>query len=453
LAAYELNVNNTRLFNNIRSIISYQHIEESRHQREYRRYDRLDNRLEDIGVWNITLDGRKLWNKHELTVGLDVQLNDVKSEAYREDILTGSRSTLDTRYPNGKNKMNYYGAYVQHILKFNGGKLILNDGIRAQAVQLHSRINDNSIFKFPFTEIKQDNLAVTGNLGLVYLPDDKLRLTMGISSGFRAPNIDDASRIFESSNSQLIVPNPDIEPEYTYNIDLGITKNLADFLRIELNGFHTWFNNAIALAPFQLNGQEFVTYNNANVQVLANQNINKAVLYGVNASTQATIKQRLTTSFAINFTKGHYKADANKFSTVFVKRSDGSYIDSSIKVSKKPLDHIPPMFGKFSVQYHYSKLQMETYMLFNGWKRIKDFYATGEDNPQYAAPNGFISGQIIPDGYPSWLTLNFKTSFQLNKHFMLQAGIENILDRNYRYFASGFSAPGRNIIIAVRSNF
>jgi hemoglobin/transferrin/lactoferrin receptor protein len=92
-------------------------------------------------------------------------------------------------------------------------------------------------------------------------------------------------------------------------------------------------------------------------------------------------------------------------------------------------------------------------MLFNGWKRIKDFYATGEDNPQYAAPNGFISKQVIPDGYPSWLTLNLKTSFQIQKHLLLQAGIENILDRNYRYFASGFSAPGRNIIIALRSNF
>jgi len=31
--------------------------------------------------------------------------------------------------------------------------------------------------------------------------------------------------------------------------------------------------------------------------------------------------------------------------------------------------------------------------------------------------------------------------------------IENILDRNYRYFASGFSAPGRNYVIALRTSF
>ncbi|MEJ7913780.1 MAG: TonB-dependent receptor plug domain-containing protein [Chitinophagaceae bacterium] len=44
LAAYEMNINKTLFFDGIKGIISYQHIRESRHQREYRRYDRLDNR-------------------------------------------------------------------------------------------------------------------------------------------------------------------------------------------------------------------------------------------------------------------------------------------------------------------------------------------------------------------------------------------------------------------------
>jgi hemoglobin/transferrin/lactoferrin receptor protein len=100
LAAYELNINNKSWFNNIKSLISYQHIEESRHQREYRRYDRKDNRLESLDVWNLTLDARKLWQSHEVSLGLDAQLNDVTSRAFRENILTGARTSLDSRYPN-----------------------------------------------------------------------------------------------------------------------------------------------------------------------------------------------------------------------------------------------------------------------------------------------------------------------------------------------------------------
>ncbi len=36
---------------------------------------------------------------------------------------------------------------------------------------------------------------------------------------------------------------------------------------------------------------------------------------------------------------------------------------------------------------------------------------------------------------------------------MLQGGIENILDTEYRTFASGINAPGRNFYAAVRVEF
>jgi hemoglobin/transferrin/lactoferrin receptor protein len=54
---------------------------------------------------------------------------------------------------------------------------------------------------------------------------------------------------------------------------------------------------------------------------------------------------------------------------------------------------------------------------------------------------------------PSWITLNLRGNVQVAKKLQFQFGVENIFDRNYRYFASGFSAPGRSFIIALRSNF
>ena len=148
--------------------------------------------------------------------------------------------------------MNYYGIYAQHLVKLKDGKFIINDGIRLQAVSLRSTIADNSFFNFPFTEIEQNNFAVTGNLGAVFLPSENTRVTFSLASGFRAPNVDDVARIFESNTAsrQLIVPNPDIGPEYTYNADLGFTQHIKN-LRVEVTGFYTWFKNAIALAPYQ----------------------------------------------------------------------------------------------------------------------------------------------------------------------------------------------------------
>jgi hemoglobin/transferrin/lactoferrin receptor protein len=86
---------------------------------------------------------------------------------------------------------------------------------------------------------------------------------------------------------------------------------------------------------------------------------------------------------------------------------------------------------------------MELYALYNGWKKIKDYNQSGEDNAQYATP----------EGTPSWISFSFKSTIKLHQKLAIQLGVENILDRNYRYFASGFSAPGRNFILALRSNF
>ncbi|MGZ5285777.1 MAG: TonB-dependent receptor plug domain-containing protein, partial [Flavisolibacter sp.] len=263
MAAYEFNTRDIGFMDELKTIASYQHIRESRHQRDYRRYDRLDNRYEKLNVFALTVDARKLWNKHELTIGADAQLNNVHSEGVRMNTQTGVITAIDSRYPNGENRMSYYGLYAQHLFKSGNGKFVLNDGIRFQGNSLHSTIADNSFFNFPFTEIRQNNSAVTGNIGLVYMPKKEVRVNAGLSTGFRAPNVDDLARIFESNTAsrQLIVPNPDIKPEYTYNADLGLSLRFLEKLQLELGGFYTIFSNAIALSPFQLNGADSVMYN------------------------------------------------------------------------------------------------------------------------------------------------------------------------------------------------
>jgi hemoglobin/transferrin/lactoferrin receptor protein len=424
LAAYELNIARPGFADAFRANIHYQHIEESRQTREYRRYDQFDSRREKLNIVGFFIDGRKNWKQNELTVGIDGQLNDLKSVADRTNIITGEKTSLDTRYPDEKNKMNYFGLYAQHTYKIRPNRLILNDGIRLQIVSLNSTIINNSFFNFPYTGIEQNNFAVTGNLGLVFLPSENLRLAGNFSTGFRAPNVDDIAKIFESITAaqQLVVPNPDIKPEYTFNIDLGINATIAEKIKFEVTGFYTWFKNAIVKAPFKLNGQDSVMYNGIMSQVLANQNKNEAFVCGFNSNITVNFTTAFSWFSAVTYTYGRY----DKFT--------GQQV---------PLDHIPPVFGKTSFSYRKNKISTEAYALYNGWKKIKDYNPDGEDNQQYATA----------DGMPSWATLNWKGNYQFTRNFQLQLGVENILDRNYRHFASGFSAAGRNFIVALRAGF
>jgi hemoglobin/transferrin/lactoferrin receptor protein len=219
-----------------------------------------------------------------------------------------------------------------------------------------------------------------------------------------------------------VVANPNIEPEYTVNAEIGIEKRFGKWVRLDVSGFYTRFLNAIVKAPYTINDQDSIVYDGHKYQVLAAQNEARAYLYGASGYISVMPVKNITLMSTINYTYGRY-----------FRAND----------SKIPLDHIPPVFGKTSLQYATSKFSAECWLMYNGWKHIDQYNPDGEDNAQYATP----------EGMPSWTTLNFKTQFNISKQFVLQAAVENITDRNYRTFASGFSSAGRNFIIAVRSHF
>src|SRR5687768_3296921 len=372
LVAYEFDMEKLKgFFNQVRANLNFQNIEESRHTREYRRYDRLDSRVEKIKVYGFVIDGRKIRGNHDLTLGIDGQLNDLRSTARRTNISTGVQTRLDTRYPDGENNMNNFAAFAQHAVKILEDKVAVTSGLRVQLSSLHSTILDTATqLHVPYTDIRQNNYAVTGNLGAVYNAESGTRISSVFSSGFRAPNIDDLSRIFESNSDsrQLVVPNPDIKPEYTYNVDLGVSQVFAEKFKVEVTAFYTWFKNAIVLAGFTYKGQDSILYQGVRSRVIANQNRNNAYLYGFNGSISADITKGLSVSSTINYTHGRYKTDPAALTTVYEKQADKSYAIVTRHVSEKPLDHIPPVFGKTSLLYHRQRFNVECFLLYNGSK-------------------------------------------------------------------------------------
>ena len=444
-SAYEFNIKKAGWLNQLNINLNYQNIEESRIQRQFRSPDQ-EARVEQINIYGFVTDVRKTWGSHELTFGADGQLNLLKSTATRTNIYSGEKSNMaDTRYPNGQNKMFNGGIFAQHIYKFRNRKLILNDGLRLQHSTLNSTIADNSFRNLPYTEIRQNNTALTGNIGFVFLPVKKQKISTNFSVGFRMPNVDDLAKIFESGTTesirQVVVPNPGIQPERTYNLDLNIVQGLGKHVRVEAGVFYTRFENALVKAPFKFNSFDSIVYNGVKSQVLANVNANKAYLFGWSAAIFIDIGH-LSISSTLNYTEGRFETDPSIPSLVYEKQPDGTYRQVSRNVSSKPLDHISPIFGKTSLIYRKEKWNGEIFFMYNGWKRLDHYNAEGEDNAQYATP----------DGMPSWFTLNMRSSFNICKNWLLQFAVENLLDRNYRLFASGFSAPGRNFVLTLRMN-
>ena len=420
LASYKLEANNkTRLYDQVRIIAAYQSIEESRYDRAFGN-DTRNNRIERLNILSLNADMSKILGKHELRYGLELTLNDLKSNAFTQQINTGVIGPLDTRYPNGDNTMQTVAGYFTHTWEINP-LLILTDGLRYSNVRLHSNFQENSFFPFPFREVSQQNGALNGNLGLIFQPGHDWHFSALASSGFRAPNVDDLSKVFESVPGNLIVPNPNLKPEYTYNGELTISKVLAGQVRLEGTGFYTSYQNAITTQPFTLNGQNFVDYKGQSSRVTANVNASSAYIYGLSASAAVDFTRSLSFTSTLNYTYGRIRTDSTGY----------------------PLDHIAPLFGKTALALKLPRFQAEFFAMYNGWKRLEDYNKVGEDNLAYATPAGT----------PAWYTLNLRTSYQFNPALQLQLAMENILDRNYRVFASGISAPGRNLMVTLRGRF
>lgn len=421
LAAYDLNYSNPEgLFDEVHFGLNYQGLEESRHNRNFNSKSR-SNRIENVSVIGANLDFRKKVSAHDIRFGLDAQLNSLVSTANKENIIDNTSVKLDSRYPDGDNTMNNFALYFSHLWR-QSDEFAIVDGLRLGYSTLHSTLVDTAImFHLPYTDIKQNTPVWSGNLGFIATPNDRTKLSFMVSTGYRVPNVDDVAKVFGSAEGMVIVPNPDLKPEQTINYELGFTKLFGNSVRWDNSFFYTQYYNMAVVDVFTFNGKDSLMYDGTMSRVYANVNKEKGYISGFSTEVMAALGKHFTWTTGATYTYGRIETENGDL----------------------PLDHIPPFMARTSLKYITNKFSGDFFILYNGWKHLKDYYPNGEDNEQYATP----------EGMSAWMTANLRLSYQLHKFVAIQAGIDNILDTQYRTFASGINAPGRNFIISLRGTF
>lgn len=411
---------NTAFMDKFSLTLAYQNNKESRNSRKFGS-SKLKSQNEQIGIFSFDMDGYKKLKSHEINYGAEAYFNDVQSTAVYTNVSTLEETPADTRYPDGSNTMNTFAVYGQDKISLVADKLFFNFGVRYNYSILKSTFASTTFFAFPFDAVEQKSGSFSGNAGLLYLPTADTRVSLIASRGFRTPNVDDLTKVFESVAGKLIIPNPDLKPEYTTNFELGIVQTLSGMAKLEAGGFYTLIDDAIVADVDQYNGQDSVMYGGVMSRVYSSQNKRQAYIAGAYGTLGIDIWGGFSLTGTVNYTYGR------------IREASGD----------TPLDHIPPVFGKAALQYRNHKLQGEFSFLFNGKKDISDYLLNAEDNEIYATA----------DGMPAWNTLNLRLAYQLHKYVNVQLACENILDTNYRVFASGVSAPGRNFRVTLRTTF
>ena len=423
--------------------LAYQNVKESRIQRRFGRLQR-SYREEEVDIYSLNGDfSVALAKNRNLGYGFEVAYNDVNSNSYGKELdvvnnqIVGftNNFSVQSRYPDGGSSYlssALYSNYRQDVSK----RSTLNLGMRLTNTQLKAKWIDNTFITLPDADISLSNTALTATIGYVFKPTKNWQLNAVLSSGFRSPNIDDVGKIREKSN-RLTIPNVDLKPEHAYNAEIGIEKyfNNRKF-RIAADVYYMLLDNyiyrdAINDPGFSLE-YDGETYTTADRQILANVNRGSAYVTGFTANYQGKLHKNWTTTGSITYTKGR------TFDT------------------DEPMSSIPPLFGNFDVNYVNENVEAGVDFRFNAKKSIEDFNIDeGIDNHDLTPIVDATATEDINKFYgsPSWAIVGTHLAYKINTNFKLQGRLSNIFDKHYREFASGLSAPGRNLSLSVIANF
>jgi len=422
------NVNVTKLssgsslYDSLKGSVAYQNFQESRIDRDYQSSNR-NIREEAVDMYSFNLDFEKALSiKTKLFYGVEYVYNKIKSEAKEENIDTHVVFPTVTRYPDGSSWQSA-AAYTSIKYKPNP-KFVFQSGIRFNHISAKANFTENNAFlNLPFESSKINAGAFTGTAGISWSPNNLLQWKLNASSAFRAPNIDDMGKVFDSEPGSVVVPNENLRPEYAYGGELGLKLNFENTFVLDLNTYYTYLNNALVRRDYSLNGETEIIYDGELSNVQAIQNASKAWIYGFEVGLKINFSKqfRLTSQYNV---------------------IGGTEEDHDIEV---PIRHVAPNFGNTHLIWTENNIKIDAFLNYNNELSFnqlapseieKDYiYALDENGNPYA---------------PTWYTLNVRTQYQMNKSMLLTASLENITNQRYRMYSSGISAAGRNLILSLK---
>lgn len=402
---------------------SYQRFKESRNDRGFGDTILFETD-EEVSAYTGAWDFEKDFNKAKLHYGVEYIYNKVNSVGKQTDIISGTSAADASRYPDGSS---WQSMAAYSSLQFRlADKLSFQGGLRYNHILVDASFEDG-FYDFPFSEANIDTGALTGSAGLAWYPNDILSWRLNFGTAFRAPNIDDVGKIFDSEPGSVVVPNPNLKPEYAKTGEIGITFNFNNVVKLDVGTYFTSLKDAMVRRDYEIEGESQILYQGELSNVQAIQNAAKAEVYGFEASLEVNFSEQLQLTSQYSVTDG-FQED-----------------DSGISF---PLRSAPPMYGNGHLIFKTKRLKLDAFVDYNGQFDFNDLAPSQQNNDFLYAKD--------EDGNPhspSWYTLNFGSQYSVTESLQLNAILENICDKRYRPYSSGLASAGRNLILAASYKF
>ncbi|MEM8584868.1 MAG: TonB-dependent receptor [Bacteroidota bacterium] len=442
----------TPLYDYFSLIVGRQYMAEDRIQRRFNDPIREISEV-DVEQWTAQLDFDKQLGMGRLGYGVDGRTDRVRSSANIDDLSSEITAIPGgpSRYPSRGSRLSSIGAYADYSNTF--GEWRYGAGLRANRQWLNARFGTDDPIAWPQTYIdgiSNEQTSITATASLQHtLRNSRLRLLL--AQAFRAPNIDDFAK-FRERNGFIQIPNPELKPERSNTIEVGWRMphlvspgGLAKGLSLELNAYYTFLQNAIIRTDFSLpNGDDFFINRGDSLFVQANANAERARIFGLDLSMQYLLGKHWLLRAEGHWLRGRRRQQA----------PDGAFL-------WLPQDHIPPAYGRASVQYQKGSWQASLHTRFQFRKPLDNyavgniemhqdgytFERTGTSDNLEQTPFDPTTGQFT--GVYAWWTMGLNMQKELGPQWTIRLALDNIFDQHYRTFGSGISGAGRDLRIGI----
>jgi hemoglobin/transferrin/lactoferrin receptor protein len=270
-------------------------------------------------------------------------------------------------------------------------------------------------------------------LGALFRVTPQWSIYGNYASGFRAPNAAQLNGFIDPSpgvNARLL-PNPDLKPETSRNIELGLRGRVQDF-SLDVAAFTGDFKQLIVDKKF-LGGTNTVSDPN----VFQTINVDNATIWGFEVKGSmnwGTLGDgKLSTPFAFGQTRG---------------QDNGSGL---------PLNSIDPAMATLGLNYDATVWSLRADLRYHAAKDAGDVDPTA----------GVKAGSTQFTGVPSAVTLDITGQWRIHKDLRLTAGIVNATNVKYWLWsdvqglttanaitqADAYTQPGRHINLSLVMDF
>lgn len=401
-------------------------------QRRVLNYGRLNiygdrnifKKVELIASWQQSIEGRNSRKNNSLilrtekdminTIGITYDIFSQITNSWSAnsgiefyyDIVNSTRSDINTQnnteshkrglYPDDS-KYGNYSLYSLHHLEMR--KWRFEVGVRFNTFDI--RLSDSSL-----GEVRISPSAIVGNVAVLYCLNRRSSLYATLSTGYRAPNIDDMGTL-GIVDFRYEVPARNLLPEKSSNAEIGYK---VEWKRFSASANVYYLRLKDIITRIKMDGNTINGY-----PVYKKENVEESFIRGAEAEVDWLLISNLKISGGVSYTYGQNKT------------------------RNEAMRRIPPFNGKAMCTYRNQRLFSSIELMFSA-KQVRLAQADKEDN------------RIPKDGTPGWSVMNVYGGYQLKK-LKLSAGVQNIFNEDYRTHGSGINGYGRSGWLQIIFNF